>query len=369
MAGNQEPIDEDEIITAPTTDSSIVKILLSIALRNGWPNKQADIAAAYLHAPLQKKVYAHLPIHYELYYSSTNSNTQCLLLKQSLYGLQVSGRNWFNHFTNALYSLHFQKLYTCDTILYNRTDQSIIFCLIYVDDCMLTASSNDLIHDTINQLIQGSIDIKLLGNLKHFLGIEHTRTGAHTMTLHRPPNSSLKTNESPTKLPTPSYQYYLATEQLSNAQPHEFPLRSHVGDYLFSALSTRPDLTFATISLSKLIEHPNAATWKLCNRIQYYYKATANLKLHLNAPPKGTPQFHIYCHSDHASDPITRTSVGGFIVYYGNMPIYWMTKSSKNICTSSTQSELEAAYTAVNNTPVGCIKSYKNSIKYWASHP
>ncbi|KAG0668883.1 hypothetical protein C6P45_004300 [Maudiozyma exigua] len=92
------------------------------------------------------------------------------------------------------------------------------------------------------------------------------------MALNRPPSSSLKNNESITKFPTPSYQYYQDKEQLLNVQP------------------------------------------------------------------------------DHARDPITRASFGGFIVYYDNFLIYWRSKCSQIICTSSTHSELQAAYVAVNET-------------------
>lgn len=176
----------------------------------------------------------------------------------------------------------------------------------YVDDCMFTSNSESLIYDAINDLQKAGVDIKLLGDLDHFLGVQHTRTGNHSMTLYRPPNSTLKNNESKTKFPTPSYQCYLNKEQLHNAKLINFPIRSNVGDLIFSALSVPPDLTFATTYLSKLIEHLNVATWKLCSHVEYYFKDTANMKLHFNVNLNSSLQFSIYCNSDSVSDPITR---------------------------------------------------------------
>lgn len=74
---------------------------------------------------------------------------------------------------------------------------------------MFIATLDSLIHETITDLQKAGIDIKLLGNLAHVLGVQHTRTGNHSMTLHRPPSSALQQHESTTKFPTPSYQYYL----------------------------------------------------------------------------------------------------------------------------------------------------------------
>ena len=57
--------------------------------------------------------------------------------------------------------------------------------------------------------------------------------------------------------------------------------------------------------------------------------------------------FHVFCDSDFASDPITRHSAFGFIVFYDGDPIYWRARKSTMVCLSSTHAELNAAFIAI----------------------
>lgn len=349
-AGNREKKKKDETITAPTSDQALVKIIISIALQYNWHIHQADVTAAYLHANINKEIYMRFPAHANLNMNNYSPETQCLKLNKSLYGLRVSGHNWYNHFAKTLTSIGFHSITTSDTIFIRKRFENIVICLLYVDDCLITGTTELLIAQAIEDIQRAKVKINDMGELEQFLGVNYERTGPHTMKLSR--NYTLQNNPKiiNAKFETPSYQEYITEDNIANSPYKQFPIRSIVGDVLYTALTTRPDLTYASIYLSHYLDNTNDATWRFTKRLMYYYNKTKSMKLQLTSNDKDEHTFKIYCDSDAASDPISRHSYGGYIVYYNNIPIFWRTKQSKRVCTSSTHSELDASFNAIQST-------------------
>jgi hypothetical protein len=69
---------------------------------------------------------------------------------------------------------------------------------------------------------------------------------------------------------------------------------------------------------------------------------TENLALRLkpNILTQGA-QFHLsgISDSDYAGDKDTRTSVFGYVIYFGGAPIAWKSKAGKSVTLSSTEAE------------------------------
>lgn len=98
-------------------------------------------------------------------------------LNKSLYGLNQAPRAWYSRFANFLLTLGFTEA-RFDTSLFIYTRGSdVVYILLYVDDIMLTASSDSLLRWTIAAL-QAEFSMKDLGTLDHFLGISVCRTSA-----------------------------------------------------------------------------------------------------------------------------------------------------------------------------------------------
>lgn len=133
-AGNQQPIDPNEVTSAPTTDPPIVRIILITALQFGWSIKHADVKTAYLHADIEQDVYVRFPTRARLHFDKYNQHKQCLKLEKSLYGLRVSCRNWYDFFAVKLRSINFHPLYTCETVFTRRlcTGIVILFCMLTI---------------------------------------------------------------------------------------------------------------------------------------------------------------------------------------------------------------------------------------------
>jgi histone deacetylase 1/2 len=121
----------------------------------------------FLHGVLEEGVYMKQPPGHE------NPNAPHLVCKldKSLYRLKQAPRAWFSKLSSKLQEFGF--LASQDDIslfIYNKSGITI-FVLVYVDDIIVTSSSNKAITALLQDL--GSVFIlKDLGDLHYFLGIE-----------------------------------------------------------------------------------------------------------------------------------------------------------------------------------------------------
>ena len=88
-----------------------------------------------------------------------------------MYGLKQAPRAWYSRFASYLLSLGFVEA-KLDTLLFIYCHGlDTVYLLLYVDDIVLTASSDELLRWTIGAL-QREFAMKDLGELHHFLGMQ-----------------------------------------------------------------------------------------------------------------------------------------------------------------------------------------------------
>ncbi|RVX17491.1 Retrovirus-related Pol polyprotein from transposon TNT 1-94 [Vitis vinifera] len=80
---------------APVAKLNTVRVLLSLAANLDWSLHQLDVKNAFLNGDLEEEVYMDIPAGLE---TTSNFNKVCRLRK-SLYGLKQSPRAWFERFT------------------------------------------------------------------------------------------------------------------------------------------------------------------------------------------------------------------------------------------------------------------------------
>lgn len=93
---------------------------------------------------------------------------------KSIYGLKQVLRAWFEQFTRYLIGLGFSGTHNDPHYFFKHSTNSITILLVYVDDIVRTGTDGDLINRLISQLYS-VFEIKDLGSLNHFLGIEVSR--------------------------------------------------------------------------------------------------------------------------------------------------------------------------------------------------
>ena len=96
-------------------------------------------------------------------------------LKKCLYGLKQAPRAWHARIVPYLVSIGFYMA-DADHSLYVRTNEhGIVFICIYVDDLIIGGDHEaEIAH--VKTLMKQEFDMKDLGELRYFLGIEIVRT-------------------------------------------------------------------------------------------------------------------------------------------------------------------------------------------------
>ena len=91
-------------------------------------------------------------------------------LNKSLYGLKQAPRAWYSRFATFLLTLGFTEAKTDTSLFIYLHRNETAYLLLYVDDIVLTASSQQLLERVISSL-QQEFAMKDLGQLHHFLGV------------------------------------------------------------------------------------------------------------------------------------------------------------------------------------------------------
>ena len=92
--------------------------------------------------------------------------------KEALYGLKQSPRVWFGRFTQAMESLGYKQSQVDHTLFIKHSqDGKLTLLLVYVNDIIITGN-DELEKQTLRERLAAQFEMKDLGKLKYFLGIE-----------------------------------------------------------------------------------------------------------------------------------------------------------------------------------------------------
>ncbi|CAL8998309.1 unnamed protein product [Prunus brigantina] len=107
-------------------------------------------------------------------YNTTKTGTVCKLRK-ALYGLKQSPRAWFGRFTMAMKNNGFRQSNSYNTLFLKHQKGKVTTLVIYVDDMIITGNDKHEISE-LQDYLATEFEIKNLGGLKYFLGIEVARS-------------------------------------------------------------------------------------------------------------------------------------------------------------------------------------------------
>jgi histone deacetylase 1/2 len=134
-----------------------------MSVSRGWSLRQLDNKNAFLPGVLKEEVYMKQPTAFE---SSATPNCICKLDK-ALYGLKQAPRTWYSRLNTKLHTLRFITT-MADTSLFLFDKSGITkYILIYVDDIIVTSSSDHAI-TALLQHLSSEFALKDLGDLHYF---------------------------------------------------------------------------------------------------------------------------------------------------------------------------------------------------------
>ncbi|KAA1068743.1 hypothetical protein PGTUg99_050232 [Puccinia graminis f. sp. tritici] len=117
--------------------------------------------------------------------------------------------------------------------------------------------------------------------------------------------------------------------------------RQSVGLLNHIASTTRPDVMYASSSLSQFTEKPGTSHWGELMRCWRYLKATEQKALELAIRPTGF-DLEVWSDANWAGDPVSRKSHSGYLVCLHGSCISWNSARQSTVSLSSTESELRA---------------------------
>ncbi|RVW88062.1 Retrovirus-related Pol polyprotein from transposon RE1 [Vitis vinifera] len=107
------------------------------------------------------------------YTASTETKVVCKL-QRALYGLKQSPQVWFGRFSLAMKKYGFKQSNSDHTLFIKHKVGKVTMLLVYVDDMIITGNDDEEITKLQKELAT-EFEMKNLGGLKYFLGIEVSR--------------------------------------------------------------------------------------------------------------------------------------------------------------------------------------------------
>ncbi|KAG9439538.1 hypothetical protein H6P81_019703 [Aristolochia fimbriata] len=308
---------------APVLRLTSVRVLIVIASIRHWDLFQMDVKNTFLNGTLTEEVYMVPPP------GSSDPSGQVCKLRRALYGLKQAPRAWFSTFCSKIVQFGYTQC-THDSALFTRQSSSgPVLLLLYVDDKMITGDDIQGISD-LKRYLRSCFEMKDLGQLQYFLGLEILPFGDGYVFLSKVCDSPMELNA----------KFRPADgELLSDATLY----KQLVEGFLYLTIS-RPNISYAVHVVSQFMSAPRSVHYATLLRILRYIKGSlfqglffgSSSHLHLSA----------YLDADWAGDVIDRRSTTGYCIFLGDSMISWRIKKQSIVSRSST----EALYRALADT-------------------
>ena len=111
---------------------------------------------------------------------------------------------------------------------------------------------------------------------------------------------------------------------MSSAELEIYPYRKIVGELLWIACCTRPDISYAVTYLSRFCHDYRSEHVLAAKRVLHYLQGTLNQGLTYHRG--GNIVFDVFVDADYASDGSTRRSVSGYVTRMGGAALTWRSK-------------------------------------------
>uniref|UniRef100_A0A0A9XQL0 Copia protein n=1 Tax=Lygus hesperus TaxID=30085 RepID=A0A0A9XQL0_LYGHE len=225
-----------------------------------------------------------------------------------------------------------------DYCLYIKQD---VVLVLFVDDGLITGAE-DQVQELVDSLHEKFL-VKDLGTPSSFLGMQitHTKNGLHlsqSKMIDRLQKDFAIENCRSIKTPM-EVNFNLSDAQIDPDSPN----RKLVCSLMYLAVTTRPDISYSVLYLSRYLDKPTHDAWTAGKRILRYLCGTRHLGLPYN---KGSKPLEGKSDSDWGGDRLTRKSVSGFICFHAGNPIAWHSKKQNCVALSTMEAEYIAAGSA-----------------------
>ena len=319
---------------SPVAKIDTIRVLFSLAANLDWPLHQFDVKNAFLHGDLEEEVYIDAPPGF----MSGYRRGEVCRLRRALYGLKQSPRAWFGRFTQAMKKNGYRQSNSDHTLFLKRQGRKITCLIIYVDDMIITGDDVDEIKQLRDNLFQ-EFEMKDLGMLKYFLGIEVLRSNQGILISQRKYILDLLTETGMIDckpVDTPVMVNHELSKDSKEGPTDKGRYQRLVGKLIYLS-HTRPDVAYAVSLVSQFMHDPKQDHMEAALRIIRYLKGTAGMGMLF----KKNGHFSIsgYTDASWAGDLSDRRSTSGYFTFVGGNLVTWKSKKQKVVALSSAEAE------------------------------
>ena len=323
---------------APVAKLNTIRVLLSLAANLDWNLHQLDVKNAFLNGDLEEEVYMEIPPGLKL----SSSNDLVCKLQKSLYGLKQSPRAWFERFTKVIKGEEFSQGQSDHTLFIKRSPGGKITVLIvYVDDIIVTGNDEEEI-SRLKTVLSKEFEIKDLGTLRYFLGMEVARSSKGIFVSQRKYTLDLLKETGmlgckPSNTPMDPFNKIGSKEDMVAVDKGRY--QRLVGRLIYLS-HTRPDISFAVSMVSQFMNNPTEEHQEAVYRILRYLKMTPGKGLFFKRV--ASRDVEIFSDADWAGSLTDRRSTSGYCTYvWGNL-VTWRSKKQSVVARSSAEAEVRA---------------------------
>jgi hypothetical protein len=284
-----------------------------------------DVKLAFLNGFLEEEVYVDQPPGFDV----QEQPTKVYQLKKALYGLNQAPRAWYSKIDTYLIKSGFSRSQNEPT-LYTKTDQhgKILIVCLYVDDMIYTGN---LELTNFKHAIKYEFEMTDLGIMKYFLGIKVDQSTKGIFVCQKKYGTDIikrlcMEECNPAETPIPLGTKLSKKYEGPTVEPTLY--KSLVGSLLYLT-TTRPNIMYAAILVSRYMESPKDSHWKMVKQILRYVAGILNFGLWYTQSDDN----HLSDHTDSyfASNLDDRKRTSRHVFHLGTNLISWASKKQPTV--------------------------------------
>ena len=307
--------DEPETLWSPCVFARTFKMFVAEAVRWNRPINQLDFIGAFCQAILKVRLFVQLPIEYAILLPEfAEYFNRPLLLKKSIYGLNIAAKVWNEDLMTWLTSNETIKFHQSEVdpslYIFRRGDE-FIYLIIYVDDCLYFGSSKEL-ESKFEKEIGERFHLETQGWTHWFLGtrIYREENGSYLLDqesyirhiLNRYCGKESRWGLPPMqKTPAPVDYFYSKSNRPKDDSEREaiknkfegLSMASAVSSLLYAALNTRPDILWITNKLAKSSSNPGLKDFEALLHVFGYLRCFPDYGLKFYSRIEDSPVYDI----------------------------------------------------------------------------
>jgi hypothetical protein len=347
---------------APVAQDTSNRMCICIGLfhyKEGWVICLIDVSGAFLEGKLDKPVYIEWPpgmVESGIITEEEKESTVALLVK-GMYGNPDSALQFFKAYKTTLLGMGMIQSKSDPCVFFKHDEgKLVLMAVIHVDDTLLTGTQEWV--DWFKKGIGKRFDYTDQGKLSKHLGVsydwnENTNGEPYIMaTIPKLVRQIVDTYEEFTGKEVPGYDTRGMPGVTLEANPEgKDPVepeayRCIVGKTMYLVTKLWASGSNATRELTKYFANPGKQHWKALEHLVGYLKEhESDIYLKYVVPYELRPGTH--GDSNYATDKEDRKSVSGLLHTIGGVLINWMSHTQAFVTLSSTEAELGAQVTGV----------------------